>query len=398
MGDERGGIGAAPRSSAPTLLDEHRAAPPPRWVHYLAVATAGLTFVLICAGGLVKSMEAGLSVPDWPLSYGQPQKSIVIGLFAATLALGLLWIVTRKKAAAVLAILCGMALASTYYFFGPMPGWINVPNVNAEHGHRLLAGTVGFLTAILVCSIWATDRRSWMRTLSLVAMGSVVVQAVLGGVTVHLLLPPLVSASHGSLAQAFFAMLVTLAAATSPGWFAESKPVPQTDRKPLQKMALMMAIALFVQVMLGAAVRHTRYYPEVNGTGTTFAWHLGAHLAGLLWVGHTVATVFVRIIRRHSEDAFLAKPATLLAALLGLQIMLGIWALFFRLTATVEYDPNALKLLITTAHVAGGALSLVTAVYIMLQSYRRVARLPLSAQPEQAGAADSGLASTGSAS
>lgn len=398
MGDERGGIGATKfESDRVPLSEEHLLTPPPRWVHYLALTTACLTFILICAGGLVKSLEAGLSVPDWPLSYGQPQKGIVIGLFAATLSLASLWVLVRKKVVAVAAILCGIGLASTYYLFGPMPGWINVPNVNAEHGHRLLAGTVGFLTAILVGALWRTDARAWVRRLSLIAMAAVILQAVLGGLTVHLLLPPIVSASHGSLAQAFFAMTVALAVVTSPAWFVRRDLIPQVDRKPLQKMVLLMVIALYVQVMLGAAVRHTRYYPEVQGTGATFAWHLAAHLAGLLWVGHTVASVLVRVVKRHSEEAVLSKPATLLAALLGFQILLGIGALFFRLTATVEYDPNALKLLVTTAHVAGGALSLVTAVYMLLQSHRRVAPAPAPAL-NQAGTENSGLASSGSAS
>lgn len=373
------------------LCEEDRLAPPPRWVHYLAVVTAALTLLLIGMGGLVKSLEAGLSVPDWPLSYGQPQKSIAIGLFAGTVALGAAWTVFRHKLLAAASILCGVGLAGTYYIFGPMPGWHKIANVSAEHSHRLVAGTVGFLTAILAGALWTTDARAWVRRLGFFSLVAVIVQAVLGGLTVHYLLPPLISASHGSLAQAFFAMLVTLAVATSPRWFEARPLLPQVDRKPLQKLALLMVIAIFVQIMLGASVRHAKYFPEYPGSGTTFFWHLGAHLVGLLWVGHTVAAVLVRIIRRHGDENALAKPATLLGALLGFQILLGIGALLFRLTATVEYDPNALKLLVTTGHVAGGALSLVTGVVILLQAHRRL--VPASARP----APDAGLATPGTA-
>ncbi|MBI3829961.1 MAG: COX15/CtaA family protein [Planctomycetes bacterium] len=385
MSEARGGIGPAP---------EH-AALPPRWVHYLAVATAVLTFVLICAGGLVKSLKAGLSVPDWPLSYGQPQQGIVLGLFGGTLLLGLAWVVLRKKALAIGAVLCGTGLASTYYFFGPMPGWIHVPNVSAEHGHRLLAGTVGFMTAVLAGALWVTDRRAWVRRLGVVALIAVVVQAVLGGVTVHLQLPPLVSASHGSLAQAFFAMLVTLAVATAPGWFEERPLIPQTDRKPLQRLTRMMVGAFYLQVILGAAVRHAEYYPDYTDLSAKFMWHLGAHLVGLLWVAHTFGAVLVRVIRRHGEEPALMRPVSLLTMLLGAQILLGIGALFIRLTET-EYDPSALKLLVRTAHVAGGALSLVTAVWIMLVAHRRLA--PAVAQGEGSGKdAKTQLAQTGTA-
>jgi len=393
MDANRGGIAQpdAGTSRSLKLCEEDRLAPPPRWVHYLAVVTAALTLLLIGMGGLVKSLEAGLSVPDWPLSYGQPQKSIAIGLFAGTVALGAAWTVFRHKLLAAASILCGVGLAGTYYIFGPMPGWHKIANVSAEHSHRLVAGTVGFLTAILAGALWTTDARAWVRRLGAFALVAVVVQAVLGGLTVHYLLPPLISASHGSLAQAFFAMLVTLAVATSPRWFEARPLLPQVDRKPLQKLALLMVIAIFVQIMLGASVRHAKYFPEYPGSGTTFFWHLGAHLVGLLWVGHTVAAVLVRIIRRHGDENALAKPATLLGALLGFQILLGIGALLFRLTATVEYDPNALKLLVTTGHVAGGALSLVTGVVILLQAHRRL--VPASARP----APDAGLATPGTA-
>ena len=126
------------------------------WVHRFAVFTALMTLVLLCAGALVTSTGSGLSVPDWPLSYGR--------------------------------------------FFPPMVGGIFF-----EHGHRLIAGSVAILSFLLCLSIWRTDPRLSVRLLSLAALLCVVVQAVLGGLTVLMLLPPSVSVAHACTGQLFFA-------------------------------------------------------------------------------------------------------------------------------------------------------------------------------------------------
>lgn len=356
----------------------------PRWVHRLAVVTAGATWLLICAGGLVKSKEAGLSVPDWPLSYEMPRAPLALGLALLTLALGGAWFFTRARWLALLALLSGAGLAGAYYVFGPSR-WYVADTIRAEHGHRLMAGTVGFLTAILAASLWHLERRRWVRRLAVGALLAVLLQALLGGATVLTGLPPLVSAAHGFLAQLFFGLVLSLALVTAPSWRENRGPLPESDAAPLRKRCAWLVAALYLQVFLGTGVRHSLYTLEtenqpglVHANGV-FYWHLGAHLLGLLFLGHTAARVLVRIVRRHSADPVFARPAQALGFFLVLQLLLGLGALWVRLQGSLIYDASstryssgafALKELVNTAHVAVGALSLGAGVWLLAQACR----------------------------
>ena len=143
-----------------------------RGLHRFAVVLAGLIVLLIAAGALVKSKEAGLSVPDWPLSYGS---------------------------------------------LNP-PKWWTIENVRAEHGHRLIAGTVALLTVILALWFRRREPRPWVRRIAYLAVAVVFAQALLGGITVLTFLPAPVSVSHAGLAQLFLCLVVTLAVVTSTAW------------------------------------------------------------------------------------------------------------------------------------------------------------------------------------
>ncbi|HXH28595.1 MAG TPA: COX15/CtaA family protein, partial [Candidatus Polarisedimenticolia bacterium] len=135
--------------------------------HRYAVLVAVCTVALLAAGGLVTSTGSGLAVPDWPLSFGR--------------------------------------------FFPPMRG-----GVLFEHGHRMVAASVGLLTIVLALWFQRRERRSWVRRLAWTALGLVIAQGILGGITVLLRLPASVSVAHACLAQAFFCVVVTLAVATAP--------------------------------------------------------------------------------------------------------------------------------------------------------------------------------------
>src|SRR5205809_6233854 len=106
-------------------------------LHRFAVATSGATLVLPFIGGLVTSTGSGLAVPDWPLSFGQLFPRMVGGVFY-------------------------------------------------EHGHRLVAGTVGLATLVLTITVWLVDRRRSVRLVALAAIGAVIAQGLLGGLTVLL--------------------------------------------------------------------------------------------------------------------------------------------------------------------------------------------------------------------
>src|SRR6201989_2308442 len=142
-----------------------------RGLNRFAIFVACSTFFLIIAGALVTSHDAGLATNDWPLSNGQ--------------------------------------------FFPRMVG-----NLFWEHGHRMVATTVGMLTIVLLIYILAKEKRDWVRKLGIFALLAVIAQGLLGGLTVKLMLPLAVSSAHATLAQLFFCTTVSLAVFTSRSWIA----------------------------------------------------------------------------------------------------------------------------------------------------------------------------------
>ena len=145
-------------------------------LHRFAKFVAGCTVLLLLAGSLVTSTDSGLAVPDWPTTYG--------------------W----------------------NMFTFPPSMWVG--GIFYEHGHRLIASGVGFLTIVLAAWLWLEDPRRWMRRLGATALGTVIVQGVLGGITVLYFLPAAVSTAHAGLAEIFFCLTIAIALFTSPGWIA----------------------------------------------------------------------------------------------------------------------------------------------------------------------------------
>ena len=290
------------------------------WLHRFAVLVSWSTLVLVTAGASVTSTGSGLAVPDWPLSFGT--------------------------------------------FFPPMVG-----GVIYEHGHRMIATTVGVLTIILVIWLFRKEERAWVRRLGLIALLVVVVQGLLGGVTVLLKLPTLVSVSHAGLAQIFFCLTVSIALFTSPGW-KNAPPATDTDgASSIRGLALFTTGVVYVQILLGAFTRHMgaglaipdfplafgRLVPPFFTEG--IAIHF-AHRIGALIVSVCVVWLVVRLVRNYREDPAFLRPALLLAGLLAVQILLGALTIWTH-RAVVP----------TTTHVAVGAMILVTALVLTLRSY-----------------------------
>ena len=140
-------------------------------LHRYALAVAVCTWLLLLAGALVTSNDAGLAVPDWPLSYGKLMPPMVGGILY-------------------------------------------------EHGHRLIAASVGLLTILLAAWLWQSEPRRWLRRLGLLALALVILQGLLGGITVLFFLPPAISVAHACLAQLFFCTVIAIATATSREWIA----------------------------------------------------------------------------------------------------------------------------------------------------------------------------------
>jgi cytochrome c oxidase assembly protein subunit 15 len=289
-------------------------------LHRFAVLTAAATFALLFVGGLVTSTGSGLAVPDWPLSYGQ--------------------------------------------VFPPMVG-----GVLFEHGHRLIASGVGLLTLGLALWIVVREPRAGVRALGLLALFVVVLQGVLGGVTVLYRLPLAVSVSHACLAQIFFCLTVTLALVTGRSWQA---PARRTVAPPLPQLAAITTGLVFVQVLLGALVRHMgaglaipdfplafgRVLPPLVTSLITVHF---AHRVGALVVTGAVAAVLVLVLRR--DEAELRRPALLAGGLLLAQFTLGAFTIWSQRAVWP-----------TTAHLAVGAALLATCLVIALRAGRGAAR------------------------
>lgn len=196
---------------------ENSAAPMPigRGLHYLSLSLAVGTFILIGWGGLVNSTGSGLSVPDWPTTYGY------------------------------------------HLFLYPISEWRG--GILYEHTHRLLAAVVGFLAFGHVLWSWLMVREEpyrWIRSVSLAAFLLVVLQGVLGGLTVLLRLPTAISASHAMVAQTFFAFTLWLALGTRPQWYSAPALRGRELRRRVQLAAVVGGVT-FCQIFFGALTRHT---------------------------------------------------------------------------------------------------------------------------------------------
>lgn len=293
------------------------------WLHRYAKFVVACTALLIAAGGMVTSTDSGLSVPDWPTTYG--------------------W----------------------NMFTFPVSQWVG--GIRYEHSHRLIASTVGFLTIVLAIWTWRVEPRRWVRRLGFLALAAVILQGILGGITVLLYLPPAVSIGHAGLAQLFFCLTVTLAVVTGPGWRYAVQPV---EDPILRKIALATSALIYAQILIGATMRHNDAglaipdFPLAFGHVLPPAWNTKVAIHFAHRVGAFVVTLFVlatasHVFYHHRRRLELARPAFVLLMLLSMQVTLGAFVVWSSM------DP-----VINTAHVVNGALVLGTSVVLTLRSFR----------------------------
>lgn len=277
------------------------------WLHRYATLLAVCTLFLVVAGASVTSKEAGLSVPDWPLSYGQVMPQMTGGVFF-------------------------------------------------EHGHRMVATAVGFMTIILTVWLALVETRKWMKTLGIVALGAVIFQGLLGGLTVKLLLPPAVSISHACLAQLFFSTTVAIALFTSKSWLQGPEIVEDHGWPSLRSLAILTPIMVLAQIALGAAFRHRA---------------VGVLPHVLFSMVVTLAVLFTAtfVIHQFPEHYALSAAAKALLGVTFFQVMLGVAAYYTRLQAAQQ--PLAM-VLTTVAHVATGGLTMASSVILSIQILRNV--------------------------
>jgi len=298
-------------------------------LHRFALFTACCTAFLIFVGGLVTSTASGLSVPDWPTTYG--------------------W----------------------NMFSFPYSKWVG--GIFYEHGHRLTASFVGFLTVILTIWMWLKEKRAWVRWVSTAALGAVILQGALGGLTVIFLLPAWISTLHACLAQTFFCSVIALAVFTSPRWKRGLPPVKShAESIPLQTLCALTTAAVYVQLIIGALMRHTNAglaipdFPLALGhiippfTSDRVVIHF-AHRVGAAIVASMIVWTFYRIVRSYSDHPLLFRPALTMLILVAIQLTLGAITVW-----------TAKAVIPTTAHVLNGALVLGTSFLLTLRAYAMV--------------------------
>ncbi len=282
---------------------------------------ASATFVLIFVGGLVKSTGSELSVPDWPLAFGKLVPSLQGGVLF-------------------------------------------------EYSHRVVAGLVSILTLALM--LWAImcEPRRWVRVLAIVAFALVIGQAILGGITVLFLIPLPIAMAHTATANAFFCIVVALAIFTNP-WFIDAKPREENaTRLPLAKLAGITTGVIYMQILIGALMRHLGAglaipdFPTSFGQAVPPLWNEFIAINFIHRCGAVVVTCFVvwtvaRVLSRHRDEARLRRPALALILLLTMQICLGAITIWTRRAVFA-----------TTAHVAIGAAVLVTSLTITIRAWR----------------------------
>jgi len=281
-----------------------------RGLHRFSIVLAFCTLLLVVAGGLVTSRDAGLSVPDWPLSYGQ--------------------------------------------LMPPMEGGILY-----EHGHRMVATTVGILTIVAMIWLLRREKRRWMRWLGVIALVAVIAQGVLGGLTVIYLLPWWISTSHACLAQLFFSMTVALAIFTSDWWIRGARTIDEDPKHPIRGLSLAAPICVLGQLALGAAARH-------KAIGTIY------HICGSPVVTGVILWVSLRILLHYSSNSELRKAAVTLVGITFAQVFLGIAAYMSRIAYADAVQPMPLMVTFTVLHVAVGALTMASSVVLAILVRRNV--------------------------
>ena len=280
------------------------------WLRGFTKFVAAATLFLIFAGAMVTSTESGLAVPDWPLSYGR--------------------------------------------FFPPMVGGIFY-----EHGHRMIAATVGFLTVLQAIWLQRRARKRILRVLGWTSVGAVIAQGILGGMTVKFLLPPSISIAHAGLAEIFLCLNVSIALIAS-RWYDDVRAM-EKGNAPIAGTTALVGL-VYVQILAGAWMRHLHAglaIPTFPQPLIPPAMSLGqavnfAHRLGALIVALAVVAIFIRLLRFETRHP-LRQVASLLVMVVPIQILLGAYTIW-----------SAKQPVVTSLHVVTGALTLALTLILAL--------------------------------
>jgi cytochrome c oxidase assembly protein subunit 15 len=328
-----GALGLAGAWAGRRLLPPFREEP--NWTGAFAIVAAAATGFLVFLGGIVTSADAGLAVVDWPNSYGY-------NMFLYPLS----------------------RMAGGIYY---------------EHSHRLFGSLVGLTTVVLAITIWATERRAWVKRLAALAVLLVIGQGVLGGLRVtghftwsdspEVTRPSLALAMvHGAGGQAFFAFLIALAAFTSRTWKERRGALDGEDASTDRALTALLVLGILVQLLLGVRTRHT---------GEGLMVHLS--FAVVLWLMTMFAGIRARA--RWGNVTALRKTAGALLGHVSFQVLLGGFAMAVVARRDEAAGPGALEVVVTTLHQTLGAIVLANAVLLALWCRRLIGAGARAAAP-----------------
>ena len=317
-----------------------------KWLNRFAWFICVAALLLICSGGMVTSKNVGLAVPDWPTTFGYNM------------------------------------------FLFPVSKWVG--GILFEHTHRLIASAVGFLTIILAIWLWRSESRRWVRNLGLIALVGVILQGILGGLRVTMLKDE-IGIFHACVAQAFLALLVLIALVTTSFWRSLVEiHISSKKFAPIRFLAITITLAIYVQLALGATMRHQHRdlslldFPTANGawipdtSATALAkinvwrdarglsdvdafqiWLQLTHRFVALLIAIGVVTFCSRVWRDADQVPGLRKLSIWWIAFLLVQLTLGAWTIWSNKAADIA-----------TAHVAVGAIMLSFGVSISAICWR----------------------------
>lgn len=295
------------------------------WLSRYAKFLVVYALFLITVGGTVTTHKAGLSVPDWPTSFGHNMFTLPFHLWKGDVLL--------------------------------------------EHSHRLIGSVMGMLVIGLFLWTMKVERRQWVGRLTWLALVLVIIQGIMGGlrVTERSIAWAII---HGCTAQAFLCLLLLIAAVLSPEWTrplaARADPARIAAWRP---WAWVVVGAVFVQLVLGALVRHLEaglaiptfpLTPEGGFMPAVHSLRTDIHFTHRFWalvVAILVGVLVTKVIRASRADRRFLRPAVALAALLVVQILLG---------ATIIWSRRAFEP--TTLHVVNGAVVLAVSFLLGLRA------------------------------
>ncbi len=302
---------------------------------------------LILMGALVTSHDAGLAVPDWPTSYGENM------------------------------------------FLYPPSKWKGI--IFYEHFHRLYASVVGMLTVVLVVWTVLVEKRRWVKIFTGTALAAVIVQGLLGGLTVLYRLPTAVSSAHGVLGQTFFvcSLIIAYSHSLELGALRQAAypPLVRTFVRQHYSWAFFIVGMVYTQLIIAAVMRHSgaglafvdfpthagRWIPtftqevldKANQLRALYhlppveSFHLFFHALHRVMAYLILAAVYHlswRVTKSPECPAILKSSVFIMTVIVSLQLMLGI--------ATVASIRSPW---VTSIHVLGGALLLAFSVFFTLR-------------------------------